>query len=193
MSPLAAPPADLTGFPFWELALGTPLYRVHRATRSPWWFASRAESGGGRFDLPAPAGTCYLAEDPLGAFVEVFRETALVAQRDVDRRRLSVFTVAAPIRLADCTARGARAFGVTAAIHADPAYDLPGRWAVAFAGAGFDGVRYLVSHDPSARLVGVALFGRAGPAEWPAATTPIPIDLCDRTATEFGIRVLPTP
>jgi hypothetical protein len=190
LSPLAAPPADLRGFPSFRLTPSRALYRVHRRDRSPWWFS---HDGTGRFDLPPPRGTCYLAESPLGAFVEVFREIALVSQAVVDARRVSTLRVPAAVRLADCTRARARAFGLTAAVHATEEYGATRRWAAAFAAAGFAGVRYLVRHDPSQRSVGVALFGAAGEAGMGPveATNPIGQALCDAAARRFGIRVLP--
>ena len=40
-------------------------------------------------------------------------------------------------------------------------YDLPQRWAAAFAAAGYEGVRYRVRHDPGGSRA-LALFGVAG-------------------------------
>jgi hypothetical protein len=55
-------------------------------------------------------------------------------------------------------------------------------------------VRYLLSHDPAQRCIGVALFGSAGPADWSAAETgPIAPDLIRTARRAFGIQVLPTP
>jgi hypothetical protein len=189
VSPLAAPPADLRRFPALRLTPISALYRIHRRDRSPWWFS---HDGTGRFDLPAPRGTCYLAGSPLGAFVEVFREIALVSRAVVDARRVSTLHPPLTVRLADCTRARSRAFGLTAEIHSTEEYDATQRWAAAFAAAGFAGVRYLVRHDPSQRSAGVALFGSAGAAAWPVeATGPIDQALCDRAARRFGIRVLP--
>jgi hypothetical protein len=96
--------------------------------------------------------------------------------------------------LADCMSRLARAFGITAAIHSGEDYDRTQAWAAAFAPAGFDGVRYLVSHDPAQGYVGVALFGPAGAADWPVASTaPIDHELIREARWQFGIRVLRTP
>lgn len=96
--------------------------------------------------------------------------------------------------LADCTSRRARAFGVTAALHAGEDYALTQAWARAFADAGFDGVRYLVSHDPRQRLAGVALFGPAGtPRRRTGKAEPIPSAIVRDAERRFGIRVLPTP
>ncbi|ABG99767.1 hypothetical protein RHA1_ro08723 (plasmid) [Rhodococcus jostii RHA1] len=41
--------------------------RGHRVSNGPWWFSS---SGGGRFDLSAPRGTCYVAFDEATAIRE---------------------------------------------------------------------------------------------------------------------------
>jgi hypothetical protein len=193
VSPLALPPHDLAGFPEHLLPAGTPLFRVHRAVRGPWWFSS---DGSGRFDLAPPRGTCHLAAEPIGAFLEVFRDVHLIDPRDVTARRLSRLELPRPLRLADCTAARSRGFGVTAALHATPEYSRVHTWAAAFAGAGLDGVRYRVSHDPSQRLAGYALFGEAGvPADgalWPPGTrTPIPGSVLREAKERFGILALP--
>jgi hypothetical protein len=113
VSPLGPPPGDLAGFPARDVPAGYPLFRIHRRGRAPWCFS---HDRSGRFDLSPPRGTCYLAEEPLGAFVEVFRTTALVSE--VRARRLSVLRLDRPLVLANCTSRRVRAFDVTAAIHA---------------------------------------------------------------------------
>jgi hypothetical protein len=161
LSPLALPPRDLAAFPEHVVVPGSPLFRVHRATRRPWWFSA---DGTGRFDLAPPRGTCHLASEPVGAFLEVFRDVLRIDPRDVEARRMSRLELPRPLRLADCTAARSRGFGVTGAIHSTPDYATSHAWAAAFANAGFDGVRYRVSHDPSQRLGGYALFGEAGVA-----------------------------
>lgn len=51
------------------MKLGTKsLWRIHPADVAPWFFDVGPD---GRFNL-AESGTCYLAEEPLGAFVEKF-------------------------------------------------------------------------------------------------------------------------
>jgi len=196
VSPLLQPPRSgvLAGLPDYQLDPTDSLYRIHRFRRDPWWFSSDLA---GRFDLAPPNGTCYLAAEPIGAFVEVFRDVSRgVPQRLGLQRRLSVLTVPRPMRLADCTARAARGFGLTAAIHSTPDYALTQEWAQAFHQAGFDGVRYFLSHDPAQTCVGIALFGPAGLADaaWrrPRARS-IPLDLIDQAWTELGITVVPTP
>ncbi len=90
--------------------------------------------------------------------------------------------------LADCSSSRAAGFGVTGAIHSTEDYALTRQWAKACARAGFGGIRYLVSHDPRQRLIGTAIFGKAGSADWPIeATTEIPLDLLDDLEQRFGI------
>ena len=168
------------------------LWRIHLDKNGPWWFCSDLEC---RFDLPAPRGTCHLADHRLGAFVEVFTDVTLVAEEDVGRRVLSALRVPRTLQLADCTHEGSRGFGSTGEIHTTTDYDLTQRWARAFIAAGFDGIRYLVRHDPAQRRVGIALFGEGGEAGgWPEPTTEeISEDLLRDAARRFGIHVLPRP
>jgi hypothetical protein len=189
-SQLPPPPAGLAGFPGFRSSRAS-LYRIHRARRSPWWFSS---DGSGRFDL-APAsgrGTCYLAREPAGAFLEVFRFWVLVPEEEVRVRRIARLPVP-PVLLADCTSGRSRAFGVTGEIHTTADYEMTQLWAAAFAAASFDGVRYLLRHDPGQRLNGVALFGAAGSPSGPQpGGVPIGRQLIAAMERRFGIRVLPT-
>ncbi len=98
------------------------------------------------------------------------------------------------MRLADCTSARCRKLGLTGEVHSTPDYARTQAWAAAFAAAGFDGVRYLLRHDPSQRLRGIALFGPAGAPPWPFAPgDPIGLALVAEAARRFGLRVLPTP
>jgi hypothetical protein len=187
LSPLTKPPSDLFGFPEFS-PLPSPLFRIHQWGRDAWWFTN---AGGGRFDINAPKGACYVADDPLGAYVEVFRDVPLIPEAEVLARRLAELE-APTLRIADCCSRKARRFGVTAAIHSTENYALTQEWARAFEGAGFDGIRYRVSHDPAQRLIGFALFSTAGGGTWPAKPPgPIPSDLIARARRIFGIQVVP--
>ena len=192
MSPLAAPPAELGGFPAYDLAWDGVLYRIHRSDRSPWWFSN---DGSGRFDLLLQgAGTCYLAERPVGAFVEVFRTGTVIPEAEVHVRTLARLRSPSATTLADCTASGARGYGVTSAIHLQPDYDRTRAWAQAFADAGFGGVRYRLGHHPSGSELGVALFGQAGAQRFPVEkTVPIPDEVLDEARRRFSLYVLPTP
>lgn len=193
MSPLALPPEDppsLHEFPACVTLASQPLYRIHRQNHGPWYFS---DDGSGRFNLAPPRGTCYLATEPIGAFIEVFRATALVASADVAKRHLATLHVLRDVKLADCSVRSARAFGITAAIHASEDYRATQRWAEAFSRAGFEGICYRLSHDPSQRCLGIALFGQGGESDLPVdSDEPIGVELI-KAAREFGILVIPTP
>lgn len=187
MSPLGAP-GELDGFPAFTPDARSALWRIHRRDRSPWWFASE---GLGRFDLARPRGTCYLAEDPLGAFVEVFRAPGGVGPRELAAVGLARLRPPRGLRLADTTVARARRFGVTLELSSTPDYTLTRAWARALADAGFDGVRHRLRHDPSGALLGVALFGAAGEAPWRWTSRTIPDDVLTEARRRFGILVLP--
>jgi hypothetical protein len=137
-------------------------------------------------------GTCYLAEKPLGAFVEAFRDPRIVHASTVADRMLATLRAPERLRLADCTVEAARRFGITLEIGASDDYELCRRWAEAFAGEGFAGIRYRLRHDPSGSLIGLALFGAAGEADWAVeASGPIPDDLIREAEVRFGIIVVP--
>ena len=188
---------NLRGFPRRTLRGDRLIHRIHRAAGGPWWFSS---DGSGRFDpVGTGHGACYLAEPPLGAWVEVFRKGMLVAEAAVQDRALLSVPMGRDLRLADLTSRRALQFGVTASLGAGDGYDESQAFAAEALGAGFDGVRYLVRHDPAQELYGIALFGPDGapdPADpaWPVAGDgPIPDALVDEAVRAFGYRVLPTP
>ena len=165
-------------------------FRIHHRDRAPWWFSN---DGSGRFDLSGGDGTCYLAETPVGAFIEVFRDP-VIAEAEVDARLLANLSTRKRSTVADCTVTGARRFGITAAIHTQPNYELARAWAQAFAHAGFDGIRYRVSHDPSQRELGVALFGPAREQDWPVrADEEIGDDVIEEAQARFGLVVAPAP
>jgi RES domain-containing protein len=188
---------SLQRFPRRTLRGDRTIHRIHRAASGPWWFSS---DGSGRFDpLGAGLGACYLAERPLGAWVEVFRKRLLLAESELAERALLSIELGRDLRLADLTSRRALSFGVTASLGADQRYDAAQAFAAEAAAAGFDGIRYLVRHDPAQRLYGVALFAPAGAPSpddprWPLhANGPVPDDLVVDARTRFGYRVLPVP
>ena len=159
--------------------------------RGPWWFSSGTSQ---RFDLDPPMGTCYLAEDPLGAFIEVFQDWmgAIVPAAEIEMRRLSTLSVPTAMVLADCTDQRGLAFGITAEIHSSVDRALTHAWAAAFAQTGFDGIRYLVRHDPAQQLDrrrSLRQHGRsrlAGGLHGLVSTPSLVTELAQR----FGIRVL---
>ncbi len=194
---LAPPPSEsgaLKAFPSFELAPTQRLYRVGRENRSPWWFGS---SGAGRFDLSEPDGTCYLAGDVVAALLEVIgpdREGGFVTTEHFATRRLFELRVPETRHLADLASTRAAALGVTLEIHTTVPYDLPQQWAERLRAEGFDGLRYLLRHDPAGED-GFALFGPAGAREdWPIDhTSPIGADLLQELESATGLKVAPIP
>lgn len=182
------PPSSLAGFPTRDLGGQTGLFRAHLADRSPWWFGN---DGGGRFDLPAPQGTCYTALDAetavrerlgpvLGSRTEV-PESAL-AGVVVSRLRLPHGRTAA-----DLQSRGAARFGVTRELESMVPYAVPQAWARAFATAGFGAVSYGPRFTPG-DCTAVALFGPQGVAPWAQDADPVP---AEQVSAE--LRLWPTP
>ncbi|MEJ5867139.1 RES family NAD+ phosphorylase [Pseudokineococcus sp. 5B2Z-1] len=185
--PATAPPASLEDVPRHEVRTGDAVHRVVRARddvgrpREPFFFSSATAGavGPGRFDLTAPAGSCYLSDRRAGAWLEVFRGTGLVDRVDVEQRRIvTAERTGGPLLLAaDLHASGARALGATLDLVAGDDYALPQRWARAVRAAGAPGLVAPVRHDPTARALGVVLFGAAGPRQrlrgWRSRVTPL--------------------
>lgn len=167
--PLHAPPAPsvLAALPRFRLA-GLVLHRVYRHDRrSPWWFASAPTDpdDGGRFDLPAPRGTCYLGTTVAAAVLEALQDLGggLLPEAELRARRAARVAVphGAP-PAAHLTARTSRARGVTAALWAGDDRALTQQWAAALARGGWLALRCGLQHDPTGHLRGVALFDDAG-------------------------------
>jgi hypothetical protein len=148
-----------------------PWYRAHHPDNGAWYFESSDVNGadGGRFDLPQPHGTGYLASTP---------EVAL-------RERLGIVAAGRPLTAAAVAASAVSVMTLTAnhhrniadTIHPDAAdsitreiatttdYARTRRWAAHWHDAEHrTGVRYepRFSTGPSSSL---ALFGPAGPAD----------------------------
>ena len=187
---------SLKGFPRRTLRGERTIYRIHPSARAPWWFSS---AGDGRFDpVGTGTGACYLAEAPLGAWVEVFRKRQLLPEVEIAERLLLAVALKRDLRLADITARRALSVGVTASLGANEHYDESQKFAVQALENGFDGVRYFVRHDPAQKLYGLALFAQAGTPEpakprWPVDSGAIPDALVRDAERVFGYRVLPIP
>jgi hypothetical protein len=182
---------DLAGFPAFRLAATRALHRAHRAAAGPWWFSS---SGGGRFDLDAPRGTCYLAFDACTAVRETAGETLVrlgwVSADFARERVVSRLTVPKGRSLADICHEAAAGFGVTREIATLTPYALTRQWAQALADApgSFGGLRYQSRFTTAARATAVALFDAAGQAPWPADPHPEGFAAAARAC---GIRVAP--
>lgn len=178
-----------------RLGTGTKLYRLYRhATGTPWYFVSGGE---GRFDpIGAPdLGICYWAEDPLGAWIEVFRTKTTLTQAEVDERRLATLTLTDEVMVIDPTQRRSLAAGVTAALTSG--HDYSDSQALASSVALLvGGIRWRARHDLAQKLISVGLFGPDGfqPEHLPAPVSePIPLNLVEDAESTFGYTVLPRP
>ena len=198
------PDIDYTGFPAHTSGVDRAWYRSHtdrpsRTDRGVWWFASSPESAAspasGRFDLPEPEGTCYLAETQAASVNELIGpdvaargwvEAALVTGRVVSRVQLPHAT-----RAANVSVSKASAFRVTSELTSTGDYDLTQDWARTFRQAGFDGIRYALRFTPG-KARGLALFGGAGAPDptWPGDEDPQQL----RAQVErMGVEVVGTP
>jgi len=171
---LRPPTRPLHTFPDCELTAAQPLIRGHRAANGPWWFAS---SGGGRFDLTPPRGTCYLAFDELTAIRETVGEalatTGVISEDFAVTRQLSTLAVPHPHRVADTCADAAADYGPTRELSSMTPYAVPQEWAAGF-DAAFAGLRYRTRFTTGPNPNAVALFREAGEADWPTDPNPEP-------------------
>jgi RES domain len=186
----------MRGFPQCTIVPDTTLWRIHRARHDVWYFRN---DGVFRFDLVGNPqhGTCYFAEDPLGAFVETlqnFRGIPLPRIELVARKLFSVeFRLA--LTLADLTDNAAANFDLDASIFAGSPedYSASQEFARDAYDAGFAGVRYRVRHDMRQDLIGVALFGplgaHSGAALPPGTDEDIPESVVASACTDIGFRV----
>lgn len=199
MSPLRVPPDPrqlAVHFPAYHLATNLQLARIHKSRRGPWWFASVGSDPhtAGRFDLLSPKGTCYLAESPVGAFLESLQRVIGVGKAipmsEILIRSVSTLNVPREMWLADCTHKAATSFGITGAISSGGDRVLTQKWATAFEAAGFEGIRYLAQGDPSQHEVSIALFHDTGGAPWAVnLIEPIKAGLLDDVERQFHIKV----
>ena len=182
---------SLTGFPRWRLTARRALMRGHRVGNSPWWFAS---SGAGRFDLPAPNGTCHLALDVTTAVRETVGErlaTLGVVDDEFARKRyISTLRVPKSRLLADTCHAVAADYGVTRELPTMTPYPVPQSWACALHRAGFAGIRYQTRFTTDPAPNAVALFGPAGERSWPVDDAPAPFAAA---ALDCGVRVVSRP
>jgi RES domain len=167
------PTVPLEGFPIRRLTPGDALRRAHTAAYGPWWFGS----DGGRFDLPLPRGTCYLASSAVFAVRERLG-TVLGGQPVVPASLLAdvvVSTLHLPEDrdLADVESPAATGFGVTRELETMVPYAVPQAWAVAFDTARIGGVAY-GPRFTTGDAASYAIFGPAGAAEWPMDPEPVP-------------------
>ncbi|HSU82472.1 MAG TPA: RES family NAD+ phosphorylase [Thermoanaerobaculia bacterium] len=187
-------PSRLADFPSRVLPAGSPWFRVVRKGRGPWWFGGTMD---GRFDLPEPHGTCYLAADPVASLLEILgpeRNGGIVASEFLAERRIRELQVPEEVLAADVTSRRASRFGITAEIGTLVPYERPQAWAASLFQAGFRGILYWLRHDP-ARSEALALFGPHGERKtWKRGRErAVSGELIRRLRTECGIEVVPIP
>lgn len=183
---------NLDGFPRSTLRGDRIVHRIHNATHGPWWFSEDV----GRFDpVGTGCGACYLAAEPLGAWVEVFREQMTWSESDVQRRRLLSVELGRGLSLADVTSPRALQFNITAQLGAGSDTDASRTFAAEVLAAGYDGVRYWVRHDPRQKSYGYAIFDTAGESTaWPdGASEPLGDGLIAAAVKTYGYRILPRP
>ncbi len=129
----------------------------------------------------------------MGCFLEVFRSWILIPEAELAARRLASLDLP-PLLLADGSSGLCRQFGLTGELHSTSDYARTQAWAAALATAGFDGIRYLLRHDPAQRSAGIALFGPVGAADWTFEPgQPIGPGGIEEAERRFGVRVVPMP
>ena len=192
------PPASLQGIPTIRPA-ADPWYREHGHRASSvdggcWYYAPLPAdpSTGGRFDVPAPAGTCYFADRPLTAALErVGRFTAqhkpIPVDLLADRVVTTVDAADLPATAVHLLAERAATRGVTGELFTMADYSVPQAWARAIHDQGHPALVYTPRFSPSGRAI--AVFGPQGPR--PTATTsaqPLAAVLCSA-----GVRIAAIP
>lgn len=137
-----APGRNLSAFPRRRLTKGRLLWRFarRRNPEAPWWFASvpaDLEADSGRFDLPAPQGTCYLALDQLTCILELIGPEwftgGVVSDAFITIRRLYAYELPAGVTLANLTGAGLADFRVSSELASMADYAVPQAWAQALA------------------------------------------------------------
>ncbi len=171
------PSGDYTGFPARTVRAGTVWYRHHRDDQGPWWFTNTLQ---GRFDLPAPDGTCYLADSQQVAARErvgpdlaaAGRVAASVVTGRIVSKLFLPHTIVAANLGSDSAANHS---GVTGELAVMVGYVVPQAWAQTLWAAGFGGILARLRFTPSAQRQ-LALFGPAGPRpDWPVDSQPTPL------------------
>ena len=188
---LGPQPDALPLFPTVRHSPAAVWWRAHRRANGPWWFSSE----GGRFDLSAPRGTCYLATDSETAIREVSGHALIalgVIMEDFARARvLSQLAIADPEPVADTVSPLAASCGFIREVCTMTPYDVPQRWATAFDGLGLGGISYQSRFTTGTEANATALFGEAGEdATRPTGMAPTPMAAAARSC---GITVAGVP
>ncbi|GHD73704.1 hypothetical protein GCM10010317_085840 [Streptomyces mirabilis] len=201
------PNQDLSDFASRDIRHGSKVYRTHE--QSPWYFASAPNAGkeheGGRFDLPKPKGTLYVANNALSALAERLGPDLLDATPPelpsdaFDLWFVSSTRLPYDYRVADLWSQKVGGFGVIASeMSASAPYAITQEWASAWKRAGLNGVRYSPRHDAHRRAYSLALFGHAGDAtadqrQWPITHAVPARTLLRNFSKAFQVEVLTIP
>lgn len=190
--------ATLNRLPRTELS-GT-VFREHAdrpdEDRGCWWFSSTPRGGepGGRFDLPEPRGTMYVAETPAAAARErcgrFLAAHAPIPESLVFGRVVSAIT-ATVSDLGDLTDPDSAAVGVTGEIHSADDYRLTSSWSAAADAIGLAGLKYMPRFTPGGEAA-FALFGPAGESV-PHGCAAVSVQTLAEVLVEMGVfpRALP--
>jgi hypothetical protein len=191
-------------FPHHTCESGSTWYRNHTdrpgtPDRGVWWFSSSPETtarlGSGRFDLPDPFGTCYLADTANAAVNELIGPDVAargwVEEPLVDGRVVSRIGLPQHVWAANVSVSKAARFRITAEFTATGDYDLTQDWARIFHRDGFGGIRYALRFTPG-QCRGLAWFGPAGAPHptWPGDPDPEPMR---ERLEEMDFEVVPIP
>lgn len=182
------PGAHLALAPVAEYEQGHEFFRAHSQQFGPWFYSSSMQ---GRFDLPAPKGTCYLASNPGAAVREVLGDRLSQGRRIpislTEGRVISRMPLPAPVRSANVSHDDAFTLGITGELTSMPHYDVPQAWASAFYAAGFDALTYRPRFSPGDSLA-LALFGEAAEHQAPSGFE----STLAQAATDLGLELFAT-
>lgn len=152
-------------------------FREHQRRQGPdggcWYYATLPgdpSHESGRFDLPAPEGTCYFADTATVATMERvgrFTTKHKPVPGDFMAGRVVTEIVAGhlPSAAANLTSRKVSAVGVTGELFTMSDYSVPQQWALALRAIGHDGIHYNPRFSPGGRAI--ACFGKSGPSPQP--------------------------
>lgn len=176
-------------FPGWLLSVRRHLKRAHQITNGPWWFSS----AGGRFDLKAPLGTCYLALDSATAIREcvgeILSSSGVISEEFAQQRCVSTLSVPVRLVLADCCAERAADFGLTREISTLTPYRIPQAWAMEFSEI-FSGILYQSRFTTGSKANSIGIFGESGAGVWKTDSAPTSFAL---EARRLGFQLVSRP
>lgn len=168
-TPALRPPTAAATARVPDVSIDGQVFRAQWSHHRPWWFSTRTDNPWpGRFDLAAPHGTCYFADDPVAAIIEKLADPAqpvpLIPHEDLERLRVWRGPLPSPWNVvADTTDRASR---VPKELGTSVPYEVPWSWADALHDDGRSGLRYWLRFDPGAGR-GIAVFAESGEPDAP--------------------------